>query len=134
MPAAPNDSNSVRLAPGKTGDIIWRFTKSRTLTSAYLMAVLACLPKQMFLGFAVKRPPVTTADRRLHRIECDDRCMPSEAELQTLISFNRAETAQILLTENVDFRQHPRRGWSEVSHVFDASAHRRVSVHSGRIR
>jgi len=37
MPAAPNDSNSVRLAPGKTGDIIWKFTNSRTLTFACLI-------------------------------------------------------------------------------------------------
>ena len=32
-----DDPNSVRLAPGKTGEIIWKFTKSGTLTFACLI-------------------------------------------------------------------------------------------------
>lgn len=32
-----DDPNSVRLAPGKSGDIVWKFTKSGTLTFACLM-------------------------------------------------------------------------------------------------
>lgn len=59
------------------------------------MPVLTCLPTQVLLGFAVKRPPVTTADRRFHRIEREDRYMLSEPKFQTVVSFNRAETAQI---------------------------------------
>lgn len=55
--------------------------------------------------------------------------MPSEPEFQTVVSFNRAEAAQILLTENINFGQHSRRGQSEIFHVLDASAHLWVSVH-----
>lgn len=32
-----DDPNSVRLAPGKSGEIIWKFTKSGTLTFACLI-------------------------------------------------------------------------------------------------